>query len=191
MPPPPQPQPPTPCRCLFEDGQRLKALADVRELVSKHQEQRGAAAGGGSSPLHDVISAAGQACLPAVAGSGDRSPAEVFWACPSSTVAQLFKQVAAAVGRAGRQPGAAAADLAAVAQLSKAVQVALGGAQQQRAKQQQGHGAALNAAIAGLDQPEWTAGADVRAALEALADACCRCGPCLPSKRLHTAASCC
>jgi hypothetical protein len=172
LPPPPASHLRRHSRCLFEDGQRLQALADVRGLESKHQEQRRAE---GSSPLQNVISAAGQACMPAVAGSGNRAPPEVFWACPSTTVAQFLKQVAAAVASKGKQPGAAAADLAAVAQLSKAVQVALGGAMQRRAHQQQWHGAALNAAVAGLDEPEWTAGADVRAALEALADACCRC----------------
>ncbi|EFN51801.1 expressed protein, partial [Chlorella variabilis] len=159
-------------RCLFEDGQRLQALMDVRELESKQQEQQA-----GPCPLHEVVVAAGQACAEAVAGSGDRAPEEVFYALPTSTVAQFFKQVAAVAANAGRNPGQASVDFDAVAQLSKGVQVALGGAMQQRAHQQQWYGLAINVAVAGLDEPEWTAGKDVRAGLQMLAEACCRLHP--------------
>lgn len=95
---------------------------DVRELESKQQEQQA-----GPCPLHEVVVAAGQACAEAVAGSGDRAPEEVFYALPTSTVAQFFKQVAAVAANAGRNPGQASVDFDAVAQLSKGVQARLFG----------------------------------------------------------------
>ena len=119
--------------------------------------------------------AAGEACLAAVPGS-NLDPWTLFYSCPTASVTQFFQAVAAAAGQRGLQPGRAAAEHGGVAQLAKALAAALGGAQQQRATQQQFHGAALNAAIAALDEPELAAGADVRIALAALADACCRFG---------------
>jgi hypothetical protein len=69
------------------------------------------------------VLAAGQAAAQYMPTAGaDRDPHEVFYACPTATVEQLFKQVAAAAGAAGRQPGQAASDFEAVAQLSKALQ---------------------------------------------------------------------
>lgn len=58
--------------------------------------------------------------------------------------------------------------------MASLLQAALSGAMQQRAQQQQWFGPALNAAIGGLSEPEWTAGEEARGALEALADAACR-----------------
>jgi predicted component of type VI protein secretion system len=58
--------------------------------------------------------------------------------------------------------------------LDDAVQVALSGALAQRASQQQLFPAAINAAVAGLNDPELTTSSDVCAALQALAEACCR-----------------
>ncbi|KAI3434457.1 hypothetical protein D9Q98_002534 [Chlorella vulgaris] len=167
-------------RCLFEDSQRLRALMDVRELESKQEEQRAHGDGEGRFPLQEVVLAAGQAAAQYMPTAGaDRDPHEVFYACPTATVEQLFKQVAAAAGAAGRQPGQAASDFEAVAQLSKALQVALSGALAQRASQQQLFPAAINAAVAGLNDPELTTSSDVCAALQALAEACCRLHPLL------------
>lgn len=165
---------PTCLRLLFEDGQRLAAAIELRQLLSKQTPDAAA-----SGPIHDAAVAAGRAAAAAVAGAGDRSALDLFFACPLTTVPQFLRQVAAAAAGLGTQPGRAAADEDVVAQLSKAVQAALGGAMQQRAQQQQWFGPALNAAIGGLSDPEWTAGEDARGALEALADAACRLFPLL------------
>ena len=161
---------PTVLRCLFEDGQRLAVLANVHQLQS--ELQRGA---GGDAPLRDVVAAAGAACMAAVAGAGPRDPATVFYSVPTSTVTQFFMQLAGAADNNGRQPGQAAVDHRTSVQLNRAVTAALGGVLQQRAQQQQYFPASVNAAVAGVDEPELAAGADVRIALAALADACCRC----------------
>ena len=121
-----------------------------------------------------MVLAAGAACTAAVAGSGERDAATVFFSCPTATVTQCFQQLAAAAAPLGRTPGRAAADHAAAAQLARGLTTALDGAMAQRAQQQQFFPAALNAAVAGLDEPELAAGADVRIALAALADSCCR-----------------
>lgn len=159
---------PTCLRLLFEDSQRLAAAIELRQLLSKQPPEAAA-----SGPLHDAAVAAGRAAAVAVAGAGDRSALDLFFACPLTTVPQFLREVAAAAAPLGTQPGRAAADHEVSAQLSKAVQAALSGAMQQRAQQQQWFGPALNAAIGGLSEPEWTAGEDARGALEALADAAC------------------
>lgn len=143
--------------------------------------------------LHGVVLAAGTACMAAVAGSGDRDAPTAFYSCPTATVTQLFQQLAAAAAALGRSPGRAAADQAAVAQLERGLGTAVESALAQRAQQQQFFPAAMNAAVAGTDEPGLAAGADVRIALAALADACCRwagsslqatagmpCGECCP-----------
>lgn len=158
---------PTCLRLVFEDGQLLAALQELRQLAAKQPES---AAG----PLHAVVLAAGQAAASAVAGSGDRAPLDLFYSYPLTTVPQFFAQVAAAAASLGKQPGRAAADQEAVAQLSRAVQAALGGAMQQRGHQQQWFGSALSTAVAGMNSPEWIAGALVRSALKSLAEATCR-----------------
>lgn len=124
--------------------------------------------------LHGVVLAAGTACMAAVAGSGDRDAATVFYSCPTATVTQFFQQIAAAAAPLGRSPGRAAGDHVAVVQLARGLTTAVSGALAQRGQQQQFFPAALNAAVAGIDEPELAAGADVRIALAALADACCR-----------------
>lgn len=124
--------------------------------------------------LHGVVLAAGTACMAAVAGSGDRDAATVFYSCPTATVTQFFQQVAAAAAPLGRSPGRAAGDHVAVVQLARGLTTAVSGALSQRGQQQQFFPTALNAAVAGIDEPELAAGADVRIALAALADACCR-----------------
>jgi hypothetical protein len=130
--------------------------------------------------LHEAIRAAGRACAADASGGAaerERGPVELFYSRPTVSTGQLLREVAAAAARAGTRPdGAAAADLEAVGQLSRGVAELLGGAAASRSEQQQQHGPALAAAVAGLDEPEWSAGGDVRAALRALADACCRCG---------------
>jgi hypothetical protein len=73
--------------------------------------------------VHDTVAAAGAACLAAVAAAGDRSPDEVFYACPTLSVPEFFRAAAAAGGGAGRQPGLAGADFDAASQLARAVQV--------------------------------------------------------------------
>ena len=124
--------------------------------------------------MHGVVLAAGTACMASVTGSGERDAPTVFYSCPTTTVTQFFQQLAAAAAPLGRSPGRAAADHAAVSQLARGLATAVGGALAQRAQQQQFVPAALNAAVAGVDEPELAAGADVRIALAALADACCR-----------------
>lgn len=108
---------PSSLRLLFEDGQMLAALAEVRQLLAKQPDQPG--------PLLEVAVAAGRTAAAAVAGSGDRAPLDVFSACPLTTVPELMRQVAAAAAGLGRQPGQAAVDQEAVAQLSRAVQVSV------------------------------------------------------------------
>ncbi|KAI7845496.1 hypothetical protein COHA_001042 [Chlorella ohadii] len=160
-------------RCLLEDGQRLAVLTNVQQLESE------LARSGAPGALHGVVLAAGTACMAAVAGSGDRDAPTVFYSCPTATVTQFFQQLAAAAAALGRSPGRAAADQAAVAQLERGLGTAVESALAQRAQQQQFFPTAMNAAVAGSDEPELAAGADVRIALAALADACCRLQPLL------------
>lgn len=173
------------CRCLFEDGQRLAALAGVEQTESELQR------GGGAGPLSALVAAAGQACMAAVAGSGERDPRAVFYSSPTATVAQFFKSVVGAVAGVGKQAGRAGADHQAVVMLSRAVTAALNGALHQRQAQQQLFPTALNAAVAGLDEPELAAGPDVRLALGALADACCRCAAATAASGAGARADCC
>lgn len=113
---------PTCLRLLFEDSQRLAAAIELRQLLSKQPPEAAA-----SGPLHDAAVAAGRAAAVAVAGAGDRSALDLFFACPLTTVPQFLREVAAAAAPLGTQPGRAAADHEVSAQLSKAVQARVQG----------------------------------------------------------------
>ncbi|GAB4823183.1 hypothetical protein N2152v2_010229 [Parachlorella kessleri] len=171
---------PAALRAVFEDGLKLSALSSLRELESKLQDQRkGAGAEGLPFPLHEVAVAAGQSCMGHVLGGGDRTPWEVFYACPSVTVSAFFQEVGAVADTLAGAPGAASQQLDTVVQLARAVQAALGGAAQQRAQYQQWFPHSASSAAAGLDDPEWLASAEVRSALQSLTDACIRLYPLL------------
>lgn len=192
------------CRCLFEDGQRLAALSDVQQLESELERGGAAAGracrarppsalpisfscvqrhsptqaacrtpAADAFPLAEVVAAAGAACKSGQL-EGERDDQTICWSTPTASLTALFAALAEYATSCGREPGRAAAGHHAVHQLSRALVAALGGMRQQRMQQAQYFPAALNAAVAGVDEPELAAGADVRIALGAMADACCR-----------------
>ncbi|PSC67487.1 nuclear pore complex NUP133 [Micractinium conductrix] len=163
---------PSALRLLFQDGQQLAALAELRELLTK----------GGAAPLQAVVLAAGAAAAAAAVPAVAAAPEDAFFACPLKSVPLFLREVAAAAARLVAQPGRAAGDQAALAALTRAVQAALSGALHQRSHHQQWFSTAFKVAGAGYDgQPEWTAGEGVRAALAALAEAACRLHASLPA----------
>ena len=104
---------PSALRLLFQDGQQLAALAELRELLTK----------GGAAPLQAVVLAAGAAAAAAAVPAVAAAPEDAFFACPLKSVPLFLREVAAAAARLVAQPGRAAGDQAALAALTRAVQV--------------------------------------------------------------------
>lgn len=167
--------PPATLRSIFEDGQKLRALVELRDLESRMQDQRiSSGFDGDAFPLHEVVKAAGGQCMGNILKEGNRTPWEVFYACPSLTSSAFFEVVGNVVHSLATSPQAAVQQLKTISQLTAAIQAALSGAYHQRLQYQQWFPQPANTSAAGVAQLEWTVSNEVKASLQALAEGCIR-----------------
>jgi hypothetical protein len=111
-----------------------------------------------------------------------------FFSVPSATATTFFAEAAATFDDLVARASTSEEKLEVAALLVTSLQTALDAAQDEKGRQQQFHSTVFLTAIAGVDEPEWTASADVREALSRAAASLARYRnpftPYAPSKRI-------
>lgn len=164
------------CRAVFDAGEKLHAVAAVREAETKAALVARASGTATLGLLDAAIQAAGRSSTAqGAADLGDREPWEVFYAAPSVTAtAFLVAAGDGARGIASEQSVPAALRLADLTTLARAVLAAMAAGSAQRQWHQGAAPEAANQAAGGVPGPDWLAQPAARFALVAISQTALR-----------------
>lgn len=164
------------CRAIFEAGEKLHAVAAVREAETRSAAAASTRGTAHSGLLDTAIKAAGLSSTSQVAAElGDRDPWEVFYAAPSVTGTAFLLAVAEGVRHvASEQSLPATQRLEDLTTLAQTLLAALLAGSAQRRWHQSAAPEASNRASGGVSGPDWLTHLPARCALIAVSQAALR-----------------